>query len=147
MPCLLERMHRWPDDNNGRYLNANEEARARNPDHFYNLPYSSPREALQPVIDKFRGLRYILEPVRGDGSWEHELLMDEFEDDEFRTSECAEDGWRDEMYRRLRELYLECGWDVDAVEQRGFRRGEFLQKRRVFIEGEEILGTGGKVME
>lgn len=29
------------------------------------------------------------------------------------------------------ERGLDCGWDVNAVEQTEFRRGEFLQKRGV----------------
>jgi hypothetical protein len=31
-------------------------------------------------------------------------------------------------------IYLDCGWDVNAVEQTNFRRDEFLQKRHDYIK-------------
>lgn len=31
--------------------------------------------------------------------------------------------------RHLKEIYLDCGWDVDAVVQTGFGQEEFLEKR------------------
>ena len=40
--------------------------------------------------------------------------------------------WQAEMH--LKELYLECGWDVNAVEQSTFRRDEFLDKRRRYLQ-------------
>lgn len=30
---------------------------------------------------------------------------------------------------RIAEVYLECGWDVDAIVQTQFRRAEFVEKR------------------
>ena len=35
--------------------------------------------------------------------------------------------------RELKDVYLECGWDVEAKEQTTFRRGEFLEKRREYL--------------
>jgi hypothetical protein len=39
------------------------------------LPSQSPREALQPLIDKYRGLRYVIKPPRG--GFGHELFLEE----------------------------------------------------------------------
>jgi hypothetical protein len=36
--------------------------------------------------------------------------------------------------RHLKEIYLESGWDVEAVVQTGFRREEFLEKRRRYLD-------------
>jgi hypothetical protein len=125
-------MYRWPTDSNPRSDdddddNNNEDSQ-RNPDHFhYNLPSSSPRDALQPIIAKFRGLCYTNKPP-WDGSG-HELLLSEAEP-EFTTSDDLE---REALYRSLRDLYLEYGWDVDAVEQTAFRRTEFLGKRSDYL--------------
>jgi hypothetical protein len=124
-------MYRWPadsdsySDDNGE---DNNEGSERNSDHFhYNLPSSSPRDALQPIITKFRGLHYINRPPwNGSG---HELLISESEP-EFTTSEDPQDFQREALHRDLQNLYLDCGWDIEAVEQSAFRRTEFLEKRR-----------------
>jgi hypothetical protein len=40
-----------------------------------NIPSKSPREALQPLIDKYRGLQYIIKPPRM--GFDHELYLEE----------------------------------------------------------------------
>lgn len=35
---------------------------------------------------------------------------------------------------KLADIYLECGWDVDAVVQTGFRRAEFIEKRTKYFD-------------
>jgi hypothetical protein len=118
-------MYRWPADNDphsgdGNDDNNNDEENSeRNLDHFhYGLPSSSPRDALQPIIAEFRGLHYIIKPP-WDGS-EHELLVPEAES-EFTTSDDPDDLLRGTLYRHLKDLYLECGWDTDAVSRRSYR--------------------------
>jgi hypothetical protein len=64
--------------------------------------------------------------LKGSG---HELLLLEAEP-EFTTSDDLE---REALYRSLGDLYLECGLDVDAVEQTAFRRTEFLEKRSDYL--------------
>ena len=104
------------------------------------VPSMSPREALQPLINKFRALDYINRPPWA--STEHELV---YEESAFPPPERAdfrdESGFesqvraRDEFLakRHLKDLYLECGWDVNAVEQTAFRRDEFLEKREQYL--------------
>lgn len=101
-----------------------------------HVPSKPPREALQPLIDKFRSLAYINRPPWA--GTDHELVYEEsafpppdradFSDDsDFESRVRA----RDEFLakRRLKDLYLECGWDVNAVEQTAFRRDRFIEKR------------------
>lgn len=108
----------------------------------------SPRESLQPLINKFRRLDYLNRPPWAGG--EHELILEEssytppvrstlshplcgrFDDEEcFRGSEKR---YQDILHmRHLKVMYLECGWDVDAVVQTAFRRDEFLEKRKQFL--------------
>jgi hypothetical protein len=119
-------VYRWPADSDPHSDDNNEESSEHNPDYFhYNLPSSSPRDALQPIIAKFRGLHYINKPP-WDGS-EHELLVSEPEPE---FSEYPRDIQREALYRKLRDLNFECGWNVEAVEQTAFRRAESLEKRR-----------------
>jgi hypothetical protein len=114
-----------------------------------NIPSKSPREALQPLIDKYRGLQYIIKPPRGGIG--HELYLEEsnylkpYEGPEDRREESeASDREILSVLRRLKDLYLWCGWNVNAVEQVSFRRDEFIEEREKFLAGEDwLLGSGG----
>jgi hypothetical protein len=104
------------------------------------LPSQSPREALQPLIDKYRGLRYVIKPPRG-GFW-HELFLEEeqylrpYDGPEDRREE-SEGADREILVglRGIKDLYLSCGWNVNAVEQGAFRRDEFIERREAFLAG------------
>jgi hypothetical protein len=100
-----------------------------------------PREALQPLINKFRSLEYINRPAWA--GTDHELVYldraftapvrTDFRDErDFESRVRA----RDEFLAKcqLKDLYLECGWDVNAVSQHAFRRDEFLEKRRRHLD-------------
>ncbi|KAI1428294.1 hypothetical protein F5Y12DRAFT_732989 [Xylaria sp. FL1777] len=104
-------------------------------DDYSHLAGASPREVLSPIIDNYRKLRYLASPmgvdwadrlyagsggVRPDGWGAHEQGM----------WEASYAVWEATM--KLRDLYLECGWDVDAVEQRSFSLDEFLARRDVY---------------
>jgi hypothetical protein len=100
------------------------------------VPSMSPREALQPFINKFRRLEYINHPPWA--GTEHKLVYDSsYSSPPLRDGNgiCDERNPELERYeewlalRQFKEIYLECGWDVDAVVQTGFRQGEFLEKR------------------
>jgi hypothetical protein len=103
------------------------------------IPSMSPREALQPLINKFRRLEYLSRPPWA--GTEHELI---YEDSPFDPALLDRDSPRYEQnlmignewlaLRHLKETYLECGWDVEAVVQTGFRREEFLEKRRRYLD-------------
>jgi hypothetical protein len=105
------------------------------------IPSMSPREALQPLINKFRTLDYINRPPWA--GTEHQLVYEESafpppDRTDFRDESAFESQVRarDEFLakRHLKDLYLECGWDVKAVEQTAFRRDEFLEKRRQHLD-------------
>ena len=119
-----------------------DEEREMSVDYFRAyVPSMSPREALQPLINKFRTLDYINRPPWA--STEHELV---YEESSFPPPERAdfrdESGFESQVRargeflakRHLKELYLECGWDVNAVEQITFRRDEFLEKRGKYLD-------------
>lgn len=105
------------------------------------IPSMTPREALQPLLNKFRSLDYINRPPWA--GTDHELIYEEWaspppvrtdirDDHAFENQVRA----RDEFLakRQLKDLYLECGWDVNAILQPEFRRDEFLEKRRRHLD-------------
>jgi hypothetical protein len=105
------------------------------------IPSMSPREALQPLINKFRSLDYINVP-----SWagtDHQLVYEEWafpppvrtnfrDESKFERRVRARDEFM--AKRHLKDLYLECGWDVNAITQTAFRRGQFLEKRKQHLD-------------
>lgn len=111
----------------------------------FHVPPISPREALQPTIDNFRCLRWMNVPLYGDEN--HELVEDIFDrgqensdfgnDEQQNTYDHERRLW--EAQRGLKDVYLECGWDVEAEEQTTFRRDEFLEKRRSYLK--DVLGS------
>ena len=105
-----------------------------------NIPSKSPREALQPLIDKYRGLQYIIKPPRGGIG--HELYLQEsnylrpYDGPEDRREESeASDREILSVSRRLKDLYLWCGWNDNTVEQVSFRRDEFIEEGEKFLAG------------
>jgi hypothetical protein len=105
-----------------------------------NIQSKSPREALQPFIDKYRGLEYVIKPPSE--STGHELYLEEFqylrpyEGPEDRREESeANDRKTLSIIRHLRDLYLCCGWNLNNVEQTTFRRDEFIERREEFLAG------------
>lgn len=101
--------------------------------NYFHISPVSPREALQPVIDKYRGLHYINRPLSGDRNFVlvteqvGERLPEDPTDTQRRSFENSQKVWQAE--RGLEAIYLDCGWDVNAIKQTNFRRDEFLQKR------------------
>jgi hypothetical protein len=103
-----------------------------------NIQSKSPREALQPLIDKYRGLQYIIKPPSE--STEHELYLEEFEylrpyegPEDRREESEASDIKTLSILRHLKHLYLWCGWNLNTVEQAAFRRDEFIQTRKELL--------------
>lgn len=116
-------------------------------DYFHIQP-QPPREALQPLIDKLRRLHYII--VRLDGDTNHQLfeethnvgVTENFTEDELRRWVGTEYYRCWQISRELKDIYVDCGWEVDSVEQPRFRRGEFLERRRRYLASAERLATG-----
>jgi hypothetical protein len=106
--------------------------------NYFHISPISPREALQPVIDMHRGLHYINRPLTGDSNFllvtEHlgVRLPDDPTDAQRQSFERSRNIWQAEY--GLKAIYLDCGWDVNALEQTNFRRNEFLQKRKDYIK-------------
>jgi hypothetical protein len=103
-----------------------------------NIPSKSPREALQPLINKYRGLRCVIKPPSENIG--HELYMEESEylrpyegPEERREESEASDIKTLSILRHLRDLYLWCGWNLNTVEQAAFRREEFIEKRKELL--------------
>lgn len=108
---------------------------------YFHVPAVSPRQALQPMIDNFRGLHYLGKPPfielsnNLESEWGRSPPMDWsgwHDKDEFATYQAEYDAW--EAMRKLADIYLECGWDVNALEQHGFRRAEFIAERERHLE-------------
>jgi hypothetical protein len=103
-----------------------------------NIPSKSPREALQPLINKYRGLRYVIKPPSENIG--EELYLEESEylrpyegPEERREESEASDIKTLSILRHLRDLYLWCGWNLNTVEQAAFRREEFIEKRKELL--------------
>lgn len=105
---------------------------------YFHVPAVTPREAFQPLIDKYRTLEYLGTPPF------MELNNDLFpEYGRTPPQDCADEGTRAqyradydvwEAKRKLKDLYVEFGWDVDAVEQREFRKEEFVERRERYLK-------------
>jgi hypothetical protein len=103
-----------------------------------NIPSKSPREALQPLINKYRGLRYVIKPPSENIG--EELYLEESEylrpyegPEERREESEASDIKALSILRHLKDLYLWCGWNLNTVEQAAFRRDEFIEKRKKLL--------------
>ncbi|RMX98020.1 hypothetical protein D0868_10331 [Hortaea werneckii] len=140
------KMFPWTPMYEGSSAADNEEDDSDRPDYLHVEP-RSPREALQPLIDKFRRLQYINMPLSGDTN---HLLFEDTLDIGVSNTPTKEELQRyvgKDYYRRwqvsreLKEIYLDCGWKVDAVEQLEFRRDEFLERRRRHLANARRLAT------
>lgn len=105
-----------------------------------DVPAKSPREAFQPLIDKFRKLQYISRPSNGKGG-EYQLVVDEWDvfipdNTPCRARELTEELHRNWQHSRgLEQIYIQCGWRPDQVDQSAFRREEFIEKRTCYLFG------------
>jgi hypothetical protein len=105
-------------------------------DNYFEVPPVTPREAFQPMIDNFRSLKWL---ATGDKygflpKWPYiELPLSGKHHERARKKYKADyDIWRG--MRGLQDVYLDCGWNVDAVEQSTFRRKEFIEKKKRYME-------------
>lgn len=107
---------------------------------YYDVPAKPSREAFQPLIDKFRKLQYISRPSNAKEA-EYQLVTDEWDisvpdDAPHRARELTEELHRKWQHSRgLEQIYLQCGWRPDQVDQSAFRRDEFIEKRRQYLFG------------
>jgi hypothetical protein len=100
------------------------------PDYFHLRPVS-PREAFQPLIDSFRSLRRVAAPERTFVETDQDSGPRQRESGTPAQHEAKNNLWK--AMCELADLYLECGWDANAVAQPDFRRVEFVEKRTKYI--------------
>jgi hypothetical protein len=120
-------------------ISSEETTDSDTPWNYFHIPPISPREALQPVIDNYRSLRYINRPLSPGDRSDFLLFTEQFgerlpedpTDAQRQSFERSQRGWQAE--RRLEAIYLDCGWDVRTAEQTNFRRDEFLRRRSEHI--------------
>ncbi|RMY13227.1 hypothetical protein D0867_07526 [Hortaea werneckii] len=101
-------------------------------EYIYNTEKISPRQAFQPLIDSFRGLRRLAlperqfvwnDPARAPRRHPHGTAA---------LYEAETELWR--AMCGLADLYLETGWDVNAVAQTNFRTSDFIHRRTRYMQ-------------
>ena len=100
-------------------------------DEYYHLRPISPRQAIQPLIEKFRGLRQLVVPEYGQVNTSQDANPQRWQfgtEAHFRAETKV---W--EAMCGLADIYLECRWDVSTVEQTAFRSIEFTEKRSKYV--------------
>jgi hypothetical protein len=110
---------------------------------YFHVPTMTPREAFQPLINKFRSLEYLGTPPLIE--FNNDLFLEcgrtPPEDWEHRGKiqfQADYDVWH--AKRKLADIYLERGWDINIAEKIGFRRAEFITRReRYWREVVELL--------
>lgn len=103
-------------------------------DDYREVPPLAPREAFQPLIDNFRDLNWL---VRGDWyglvtGWPWDDFPKDWPEDDRPSYEADYAVWK--AVRGLKDICIDCGWNVDTLEQNNFRRDEFLEKRKQHLE-------------
>lgn len=104
-------------------------------DHWQQITPELPSEVFAPWIKHYRSLEYLVLPSHIDWDFEGNMYDRSPPDDREGAWKglwiADREVWKAE--RRVRDIYLECGWDVNAQgEQTGFRREEFLERRNAY---------------
>ncbi|KAI0203377.1 hypothetical protein F4808DRAFT_418502 [Astrocystis sublimbata] len=113
---------------------------------------SPPSECLAPMTHGYRQLRYLATPKGTDFS--SPLFADSGGEPPSEWSQREKTIWRAsyavwEATQKLRDFYLESGWDVNSVVQTGFDREGFMARRDEYwrrvvmplMEAEEEVGS------
>ena len=103
-------------------------------DKYFQAPPLSPREAFQPLIDNFRRLNWLAaKPLWGlQTEWPWTGFPQEWRENLREGYEADHKAWK--ALRRLADIYIDCGWQLDTVKQPAFRRDEFIERRKRHIE-------------
>lgn len=104
-------------------------------DEYFDLPPVSPRQAIQPLLDKFRGLLQLVTPEHGHVNTDQGASPKRWQFETENHFQAERRVW--EATCGLADMYLECGWDVNAIVQTSFRPSEFIEKRSEYMR--EIL--------
>jgi hypothetical protein len=103
-------------------------------DVYFEAPPLSPRGAFQPLIDGFRSLNWLVTETSGwlHTDWPWTEFPEDWPESHRKEYETDYDAWK--AVRGLVDIYLENGWNVNAVDQSAFRREEFIGRRKQYME-------------
>lgn len=104
---------------------------------YAHIPAKRPAEVLDPWIEAFRTFKYIhtLSGNMWDGG--HSLHASSEPPDHYSP------GWKTQWWAaraveqalwKLKDMYLECGWDVKSQTQDKFDRDRFIQMRTQYMD-------------
>ena len=99
-------------------------------DDYLHIQPVSPRHAFQPLLDDFRGLHRLTLP-------DHQFITTnpKYESTQHETTAlCEAEAKMWQAMCGLADLYLECGWDVNAVTQTSFRSSQFIETRTEYVQ-------------
>jgi hypothetical protein len=101
---------------------------------YYEAPPLSPREAFRPLIDDYRSLNWLVTVTFGQlhTEWPWTEFPQDWPESHRREYETDHDVWK--AVRGLADIYVDCGWNVNAVDQSTFRREEFIERRKRYVE-------------
>jgi hypothetical protein len=100
--------------------------------NYFHLRPMSPRQAFQPLIDNFRGLRRVAAaPETTPVGTDEDSGPERFQFQSKAHCEAERKVWK--AVCAVADLYVECGWDVNAVVQTNFRPDEFIEKRAMYV--------------
>jgi hypothetical protein len=104
--------------------------------NYFEVPPVTPREAFQPIIDNYRSLKWLATGERSSflPKWPYIEWPSSGKHPEraHKIYQADHDIWK--AMRGLKDVYLDCGWNVHAVEQSSFRRDEFIEKKKRYME-------------
>ena len=85
------------------------------------------------MIDSFRGLRRLAVPEHGHAEPEQDASPQRWQTGSDAHFQADSKVW--EAMCRLADVYVECGWDVNAIVQMTVRSAEFAEKRAKYVSG------------
>jgi NAD+--asparagine ADP-ribosyltransferase len=104
--------------------------------NYFEVPPVTPREAFQPIIDNYRSLKWLATGERSSflPRWPYIEWPSSGKHPEraHQRYQADYDIWK--AMRGLKDVYLDCGWNVHAVEQSSFQRNEFIERKKRYIE-------------
>lgn len=100
-------------------------------DDFLHLQPLPPRQAFQSLLDDFRGLRRVALPRDRFVSTNEDTSQKRWQSKTETEYQARYSLWT--ATTELAGLYLEYGWDVNAVAQTNFRSSEFVDKRTRYV--------------
>ncbi|KAK4554478.1 hypothetical protein LTR86_008332 [Recurvomyces mirabilis] len=110
-------------------------ANAEDQDGYFYLSGGPPREVLEPLISKCQQLLYFGTPEGLD--FRYEFYHDsggqppvDWDAKSQRQWLASYNVWA--AARKIRDMYLDCGWNISTSDQPGFRRDELLDRRTAY---------------